>query len=81
MSIKFLAKPFTALAGKVDHTVQQQIVRSLLRHGATAVGVALVAKGFLAPGAESGFENNLIELAGALLASVGTASGVAQKTQ
>ncbi len=77
--LKILGKPFTFLAGKVDATVQAKVVGSLLRHGATALGAVLVAKGLLSPSADGPFVDNLTELLGLLIAGVGTASGTAQK--
>jgi hypothetical protein len=70
--LKALGKPFTALAGKVDSAVEQKILMSLARHGATALGGYLVAKGVLDMGHTEMF-------IGGLLAIVGAVSGSKQK--
>ncbi len=79
--LKAIGKPFTALSGKIDTSVREKILMSVIRHGATALGAVLIAKGILAPSVEGTFVNDLTEIAGVLLASAGTVSGAAQKTQ
>lgn len=76
---RVVGKPFTALAGKVDHTVQTKILMSLVRHCVTAAGAALVAKGVLASGVEPKFIDAATELIGLMLAGTGVASAVVQK--
>lgn len=71
-ALKMLGTPFTALAGKVDHTLQQKILMSAARHGATALGAYLVTKGYLDM-------NHVAEFTGALMTLVATLSGSAQK--
>ena len=74
MRLSALAKPFTMLAGHIDHSVEQQVIMSLLRHVATALGAILVTHGYLDM-------SHTAEFIGALLTLVGTLSGSAQKTQ
>jgi hypothetical protein len=77
--LTLVAKPFTALAGRVDHAVERKILMSVLRHVATAIGTALVAKGIIDAAAVPDLTNALMELFGVLLALAGIVSGAAQK--
>lgn len=70
--LKAIGKPFTALAGKVDSTVENKILMSVIRHGATAVGAALVTHGYLAM-------SDATEFAGALVTLIATLSAGQQK--
>ncbi len=70
--LKALGTPFTALAGKVNDSVKQQVVMSIARHGAGALGGILMAHGYLDMG-------HLEAFVGGLLTIVGAVSGSKQK--
>jgi len=67
--LKALAKPFTALAGKVDHAVEQKILMTVARKLAMVLAAYLVHQGVIdASEAET--------LAGLLVGLVSLFSGV-----
>ncbi len=70
--LKLIGKPFVALAGKADSSLEAKILTSLARHGATALGAYLVTKGVIDAGHVQTF-------VGALLTMIGTVSGGVQK--
>lgn len=77
--LKVIAKPFTLLAGKVDHAVQAKVVSGVVRHIAGAIGAILLAHGYLSESALPQFTQALIDLIGALLLGNAIGSSVVQK--
>lgn len=76
MSItNILSKPFTALAGKVNHSVESKILAAVARHAAGALGGFLVAHGLIAASAQGSVEDAI----GALLMAIAASSSIAQK--
>jgi len=67
-----VAKPFTMLAGSVNHTVDQKIVTGIVRHGATAIGGFLLHAGYI-----SSSQSDAVS--GALVILLGVVASVAQK--
>lgn len=66
--LKSIAKPFTALAGKVDDAVTRKILMSVARKGALLLGAWLVSKGYLD-------SNHVAEFAGYVVGLVSVLSG------
>lgn len=75
--LKALGKPFTALAGKVNHGIETKIITAVARHAAGAIGGFLVAHGLIVASASGSVEDAI----GALLIAIASGSSIAQKVQ
>lgn len=73
--LKVLGKPFTALSGKVNSSVEQKILIAVARHAATAIGAALVGHGVVAASSLGTVEDAI----GTLLVAIATSSSISQK--
>lgn len=70
--LKLFSKPFTALAGKAHHAVEQKILLSVFRHLATGIGTLLMSSGYLDM---EQFET----FVGAVVVLLSVGAGIAQK--
>ena len=70
---KAIAKPITALAGKIDDSIERKILMSVARKGLAAFGGVLIAKGYLQ-------SESLSDFVGAGLVIVSALAGAHQKT-
>lgn len=73
--LRALGKPFTALAGKVNSSVESKIAIAVARHAATAIGGYLVAHGLIVASAQGSIEDAI----GSLLIAIASGSSIAQK--
>lgn len=67
--LRALAKPFTALAGNVNSTIEQKILGGVIRHCAGFLAGGLAMHGVIVAGSQSRVEDAIAVLLGVLVAS------------